>query len=323
MTRDDAGRRCAALFGALVLVAACGSRGGETAGTDVTTTTVVPTTTTTTTPTVTTIAASAIAVRHLDLVDEDRGRALPTTVWYPAPVSGEDIPAATGPFPVVLFSHGLRGLPEDYESLIYGWVQDGFVVVAPTYPNTNRGATSVDAGDLTNQPADATFVLDAVLGLSTTSGDLLEGALDTERVAAVGHSEGGITTVGLFDACCRDPRLRAAIVLSGNGLGSREPYSGTAAKVLYVHGDTDPLVPIALGRATFERNPWPKAFITLTGAGHLDPYLEPIAAQFALVHRATSDFLAWALLDDQKALDDLREAVAEPASAATIDDQLG
>jgi hypothetical protein len=39
-------------------------------------------------------------------------------------------------------------------------------VLAPTYPLTNRHAARVAAGDVVNQPADASFVLTSVLALA-------------------------------------------------------------------------------------------------------------------------------------------------------------
>lgn len=308
------------LLASLVFAASCGSDSTADSGT---TTTTVAATVTTAATTTTTVGSFLVGQRRLDLVDDARGRPLPSTVWYPARTAGDDALPAVGPFPVVVFSHGLGEMPDNFEGLISGWVRAGMVVVAPTYPNTSGEAAAPDAGDVANQPADASFVLDAVLDLSTTAGDLLEGALDPERLAAVGHGAGGATTLGLFAACCRDPRLAAGIVLAGSDPGAAEPYEGSEAAILYLHGDTDLVVPIALGRAAFDANPWPKAFITLTGDGHIDPYVEPFAASYALVQRATTDFLLWALLSDTDSLTDLRASVDDVGAAASLDDQLG
>jgi len=91
--------------------------------------------------------------------NKTQGRTLPTTIWYPAP-------PARGPFPLVLFSHGLLGLPSDYEAIATRWSGAGFVVVAPTYPLTSRASPQVQPLDVPNQPADASFVITAVLKLA-------------------------------------------------------------------------------------------------------------------------------------------------------------
>jgi fermentation-respiration switch protein FrsA (DUF1100 family) len=230
-----------------------------------------------------------------------------TTIWYPAEGSpGAAVQAgaapARGPFPVVLFSHGLLGLPTDYQALVTRWAGAGFVVVAPAYPLTNRAAGRVQALDVVNQPADAVFVLTAALRLSATPGDLFAGLLDGRRLAAAGHSLGAITTAGLFSSCCRDARLRAGVVLAGNWLGFSNTYTGPSAPILFEHGDLDPLVPYDSGQRTFGAVPWPKAFVTLEGQGHVDPYLQPGSAAFAVVAATTTEFLRWALLGDRSAL---------------------
>src|SRR3954470_8208644 len=111
--------------------------------------------------------------------DEVAGRHLPTTVWYPT--------GGTGPFPVVVFSHGTDSLPAGYEDLLSGWASAGMVVVAPTFPLTNRDVETVFT-DVLNQPADVSYVLTQVLALDTTPGDAFEGLLDPAHIAAAGHS---------------------------------------------------------------------------------------------------------------------------------------
>ena len=51
--------------------------------------------------------------------------------------------------------------------------------------------------------------------------------------------------------------------------------SGPPAPPLFNHGDQDHLLPTAFDRGTFDAAPWPKAFLTLRGEGHTDPYLNP------------------------------------------------
>jgi hypothetical protein len=114
---------------------------------------------------------------------------------------------------VVVFSHGLRGTPEDYRALLSLWAADGFVVIAPAYPLTNRDAQEIVPADLVNQPADASFVLTQVLN------DPFFRFADPAHIAAAGHSEGALTTYGLFTSCCRDPRLSAGIVMAGDMVG--------------------------------------------------------------------------------------------------------
>ncbi|MFD0748305.1 alpha/beta hydrolase family protein [Phytohabitans flavus] len=120
-------------------------------------------------------------------------RPLPTTVWYPALFAGRDAPIAAGPFPVVIYSHGLHSLPARHAEIISRWVAAGFVVAAPAYPRTREDARNFTRADVRNQPADAWYVVGKVLALPVFAGHL-----DGSRIGAAGHSAGGYTTAGLF-----------------------------------------------------------------------------------------------------------------------------
>jgi pimeloyl-ACP methyl ester carboxylesterase len=124
--------------------------------------------------------------------------------------------------------------------------------------------------------------------------------IDADRIAAAGHSAGAITTVGLFTTA-RDPRLRAGVVLAGSGLGVGTAFSGTPAALFFVHGDQDPLVSYASGKATYELVPWAKAMLTIPGGNHNDPYLQPGSPSFSTVSRRTLQFLRLELYGDQSA----------------------
>jgi fermentation-respiration switch protein FrsA (DUF1100 family) len=213
----------------------------------------------------------AVGLRTMRL---NRGgdRPLPVTIWYPATGGAGGGPRtgatpASDRFPVVIFSHGLGGRPADYAPLLVHWAAAGFVVAAPTYPNTSRGVR-LEPLDVLNQPADASYVLTEVLALDAKAGDPLRGRLDTARVGAAGHSAGGITTVGLFTSV-RDERLRAGIVLAGSSLGVGLNYTGPAAQMLFVHGQKDQTVSYAAGKAAYDAVPWPKAMLSLPNGGHL------------------------------------------------------
>ncbi|GAA3904782.1 alpha/beta hydrolase family protein [Actinoplanes auranticolor] len=211
-------------------------------------------------------------------------RPLPTTVWYPA--------TGDGPFPVVVFSHGLTARPGDYAGILARWARAGFVVAAPAYPHTSAGVADFNVIDLLNQPADASSVLTQILALDGEAGDPLRGRLDRDHVAAAGHSGGGVTTLGMLSGN-RDERLTAAVVLAGRQV-LPGTFTGPALPVLFVHGELDQTVRYADGRAAFSAVPWPKALLTLPDAGHVVTSGE----EFDLVADATTDFWRWSLYGD-------------------------
>jgi dienelactone hydrolase len=208
-----------------------------------------------------------------------------------------------------VFSHGLNRLPRDYEGLLRRWAGAGFVVVAPRFPLTHRGV-ELNVRDVLNQPADASFVLTQVLALDGKAADPFRGHLDGRRLGAAGHSGGGVTTVGLF-AGQRDDRLRSGIVLAGNGIGMGDSFPGPPASLLFVHGDRDTVVPISWSQAVFGAVPWPKAFLTIAGGGHVDPY-EGDGRAFSVVAASTIDFLRATLYGDAGARSRLNRPAAAP-----------
>jgi fermentation-respiration switch protein FrsA (DUF1100 family) len=238
--------------------------------------------------------AFPVGVRGLAL-SRGADRPLRTVVWYPAVRAGTGAAVAAGRFPVLLFSHGLGADPEDYAPGTSRLAAAGFVVVAPAYPYTDARAQPVNPVDVVNQPADASAVLDAVLALDSGA-DALAGHLATGAVAALGHSAGGYTTAALF-GIDRDPRLVAGVILSGGAIGG---FRGAPAPLLFVHGDRDTVVDYATGRSAYQQVAWPKAFLTLPGAGHAD-YLRPGSPAFAPVLATVTDFLRWRLYGDAAA----------------------
>ncbi|PWU51842.1 chlorophyllase [Micromonospora globispora] len=266
--------------------------------------------------------AFAVGVRQLKL-NRDGDRPLPVTVWYPARGEADGTPersvaAATGRFPVVMFSHGLGARPEDYQLLLSRWASAGFVVAAPKFPHTGQGGDG-NVLDVLNQPADVSYALTQVLALDTKAGDPLRGRLDTERVAAAGHSAGGVTTIGLFTAG-RDERLDAGIVFAGTGLGVGTAFAGAAAPQLFVHGEADEVVDYAAGKAVYDAVPWPKAMLSLPKGDHGRALLTDGKA-LRVVSDTTVEFLRWTLYGDAAAKKRL-PADATRGNLATLDDHL-
>ncbi|MEU8072023.1 chlorophyllase [Micromonospora sp. NPDC049151] len=264
----------------------------------------------------------AVGVRQVKL-NRDGDRPLPVTLWYPAAGAAggaveRSAPAAEGRFPVVLFSHGLGARPEDYQSLLTRWVAAGFVVAAPRFPHTSRG-TDGNPLDVLNQPADVSYVLTRVLALGEKAGDPLRGRLDPERVAATGHSAGGVTTIGLFTAS-RDERLDAGIVFAGTALGVGTAFAGAAAPQLFVHGEADEVVSYAAGKAVYDAVPWPKAMLSLPRGDHGRALLGDGKA-LGVVADTSVEFLRWTLYGDPAAKRRL-PADASRGGLATLDDRL-
>jgi fermentation-respiration switch protein FrsA (DUF1100 family) len=265
-------------------------------------------------------------------------RTLVTAVYYPATgAPGGDPKADAAPnrkdgrYPLILFSHGATANAGVYTAEATRWASAGYVVALPNYPSSSSsaagGVTLASAvADVKNQPADASFVIDEVLELNHTRSSPLDRMLDPKRIGAGGHSLGAITTYGLvYSDCCGDPRVKAAIPMSGlAGVVDDTYFEGKAVPLLALHGDVDPIVPYSAGSAAYADAKGPKFLLTFLGAGHVTPFIGGEDAQANALYAATTAFWDRYLKGDRGALDRLREAQVagatsleeEPAAAA-------
>ena len=114
-----------------------------------------------------------------------------------------------GPFPVVLFGHGLSAYRLVNSALEVGLASWGFVVVSADYLERGlvaqvKGTTSIDAA------RDRTIMLDTLDLIdeeNARDGSTLKGIVDRRRVATVGHSLGGQVAFDALD----DPRVAVAV----------------------------------------------------------------------------------------------------------------
>ena len=240
-------------------------------------------------------------------------RTLVTTIWYPAsgsPSSAPPRPEAIpdrrqGPYPLIVFAHGLGSDPLQYEELLSYWAAAGFVVAAPQFPLTSDHTPGgPDAGDVVDQPSDMSFVISSVLASSAGQHGTLGGLVDPREIGAAGHSNGAITTLGLVaNSCCVDRRVRAAVVMAGDEVafptGTYE--MAKAPPLLLVHGTADELLPYSLAVGMFNAARGPKGLLTIDGGGH-ESAAGLGASSSASVLRTTTDFFAAYLQGDRSAL---------------------
>ena len=172
------------------------------------------------------------------------------------------------PYPLIVFAHGLGGSPQGYSKLLTAWAAAGYVVAAPLFPlSSSETPGGADAGDIGNQPGDMSFVIDEVLKADSTPNGPLSGLIDPNEIGAAGHSNGAITTLGLIaNSCCRDTRVKAAVVMAGatEGLGSGDYDMAEAPPLLIVQDLHDGLIPYGDAVAVFNQARGPKALLALS-----------------------------------------------------------
>lgn len=189
-----------------------------------------------------------VAILKLDWHDVALERDVPAKIYFPQ--------EGAGPFPVVIFSHGLGGSREYYEYLGRHWAGCGYVSVHITHlgsddsvwkdlPIAERGKSlQKAAANLSNaleRPIDGQFALNQIEKLNAEESSPLKGRLDLKAMAIAGHSFGGYTTLALagqtfmppfFQSKRYDePRLKAAIQMSAPAPTIRRDLDGTFASI--------------------------------------------------------------------------------------------
>ncbi|MEQ1750057.1 MAG: hypothetical protein ABL974_11575 [Prosthecobacter sp.] len=189
-----------------------------------------------------------VAIIKLDWHDAARDRDVPAKIYFPK--------EGAGPFPVVIFSHGLGGSRENYEYLGRHWAGCGYVSVHPQHigsdesvwkglPMAERGKSLQKAAatlsNALNRPPDGQFALDQIEKLNADKKSPLKGRLDLKSMAIAGHSFGGYTTLALAGQTFmlpflqtkryEEPRLKAAIQMSAPAPSIRRDLDGTFASI--------------------------------------------------------------------------------------------
>jgi dienelactone hydrolase len=226
----------------------------------------------------------AVAVLRDEWKDPARDRIVPVKIYYPRDTAG--------PFPVIIFSHGLGGSREGYEYLGRHWAGYGYVSVHIQHlgsdtsvwqgkekPMQAMQAAIRDLKTSLDRPSDVKFALDQLEKLNRGDGTL-KGRLDMDRVGMAGHSYGAWTTLVIAGQelmgprgnvlRLADPRVKAALSMSasipmkrsdfaavnwGQGPDFDGIYAGIKIPVMHMTGTRDDS-PISGTKAADRRVPF-------------------------------------------------------------------
>ena len=172
----------------------------------------------------------AVEILRYDWFDASRNRTVPVKIYYPG--------GAAGPFPVIVFSHGLGGSREGYAYLGRHWAGCGYVSVHVQHLGSdsavwedaplgdvlqNLRRSGANLANVTNRPLDVRFAIDQLVILNQTNSPLKQ-RLDLDRIGVAGHSFGAFTTLAIagetfvarngMPVTMSDPRVKAAIPMS-------------------------------------------------------------------------------------------------------------
>jgi predicted dienelactone hydrolase len=166
----------------------------------------------------------SVLSQELQWFDAGRSRQVPVKIYYPS--------AGKGPFPLVLFSHGLGRSREDCAYMGMRWASRGYISVFVEHAGSDeavwRGKVQPkkhlkeafdDPATTRNRPLDMRFALDQIERLKR-DGDPLALRMDLTRVGAAGFDMGAQTVLalagqllpgGIIEA---DDRISAVIAMS-------------------------------------------------------------------------------------------------------------
>jgi predicted dienelactone hydrolase len=219
------------------------------------------------------------------------------------------IPLKSGPFPVVVLSHGAGGDRDTHYAQAQHLASHGYAVLCLEHTGSNRERMTKgfrlmknldvmihDSNEVFARPQDVSFALDRAGDWNRTHA-ALRGKLDMQHVGVMGHSFGAFTTMvvcGMRPALDwltprvepgkglgpvqRDPRIKCGVALSPQGVGepffSRESFASLQVPLLGISGTKDRQqsgLPAENRRDAFAL--WPRGshrFVWLANAAHPD-----------------------------------------------------
>ena len=199
-------------------------------------------------------------------------------------------PKEQGKYPLIVFSHGLRGSMNTYDPLILTWVSHGYVCIQPNHSDSllyfkgnARAAFQINASTFTNwsqRPQEMSSVIDRLSEIEKQVPGLAEN-VDTSKIGMGGHSYGAHTSSLLAGARPRtgqsfkEKRAKAILLISPQGQGNgfdADAWKDMTGPILEITGSEDvSIVPTTpqLRRMPFDRSPaGDKYLLWIEGAHH-------------------------------------------------------
>ena len=166
-----------------------------------------------------------------------------------------------------------------------------------------RAPAGSERASIVNQAADMSFVIGAVTELSHHDGPL-SGLVADGPVAVMGHSDGGVTAAGVaFTDAAADPRVGAAVILSGaRGWFPGGWFDTQSPPLLAVHGTADDINPIGASQTLIAGATGEHHLIGVDGGSHIAPFTTDDTR--VAITRIIVDFLRSALEHDINAASD-------------------
>lgn len=140
-------------------------------------------------------------------------------VYYPTALEAE-----TKQYPVVVWANGTGCATDTYDGFLKKIAEGGYIVVADSSVMTADGKAQIDS-------------IDYIIGKNSDTGSVFCGKVDTGKIGAAGHSQGGRSSV---NAAQKDGRIKCIVSIAG--ASSKDEAKGLKASALYLTGTADMVV---------------------------------------------------------------------------------
>ena len=167
-------------------------------------------------------------------------------IYYPASLTESD-----GTYPVVVWANGTMCAPALYHSLLSQIAAGGYIVVTNTDMMSANGKTQIAS-------------VDFILAENEDPDSVFYQKVDTEHIAAAGHSQGGRSAV---NAAAADNRIDCVLSIAGSNYTSEAKKLSTPT--FFVAGGADMMVMASMWvKPAYKNCKGPAVYANLKGALH-------------------------------------------------------
>ena len=180
--------------------------------------------------------------------------------------------------PLILIAHTWAGRDEFVENKAIELAEEGFVAMAvDMYGGARVGSSTEENQSMMAPLIEDRNKLKSVINSALETGKKLEG-VDSSKLAAIGYCFGGLV---VLDLARSGTEINGVVSFHGLLMGSEISDKGIQAKVLVLHGERDPMVPLTMidefqkemteAKADWQLHSYGNAYHAFTNPDAIDP----------------------------------------------------
>ena len=148
-----------------------------------------------------------------------------------------------GASPLILIAHSWAGRDDFVEEKAIELAREGFVAMAvDMYGDARVGTSTEENQSLMTPLIEDREKLKSIINSAVEAGKKIDG-VDSTKVAAIGYCFGGLV---VLDLARSGTDINGVVSFHGLLMGSDISDSGIQAKMLVLHGERDPMVPLSM-----------------------------------------------------------------------------